>query len=140
MRDLHLALSSESTKINSLETAKCAFLAFSCLNSLSKKAIFVVHSVPMIPIYLHPELATWAKEQVFKGVAPSVEALVTEAVVARKRDGEWLDKLVKGTLHSVEREGWVDGDAVLHDIDIWLNELDVKIEAYEAFLQDREMA
>jgi hypothetical protein len=94
----------------------------------------------MIAIHLHPELATWAKEQVFKGVATSVEALVTEAVVARKRDGEWLDKLVKGTLQSVEREGWVDGDVVLHDIDGWLNELDFKIEAYEAFLLQREMA
>jgi hypothetical protein len=91
----------------------------------------------MIPIYLHPELAAWAKEQVFKGVAPSVQALVTEAVIARKRDGDWLDKLVKGTLESVSREGWVEGEAVLREMDGWLSELDYKIDAYQAFLVQR---
>jgi hypothetical protein len=92
----------------------------------------------MVPIYLHPELEAWAKEQVFKGVATSVEALVAEAVVARKRDTEWLDKLLKGTLESVAREGWVDGDPILRDMDGWLNELDMRIEDLEAFRLQRD--
>jgi hypothetical protein len=94
----------------------------------------------MVPIYLHPELEAWAKEQVFKGVATSVETLVAEAVLARKRDAEWLDKLIKSTLQSVEREGWVDGDATLREIDRWLNELDGRIEDLEAFRMQRDHA
>jgi hypothetical protein len=94
----------------------------------------------MVPIYLHPELEAWAKEQVFKGVATSVEALVAEAVVVRKRDAEWLDSLIKGTLESVAREGWVNGDAILRDMDRSLNELDGHIEDLEAFRMQRDVA
>lgn len=90
-----------------------------------------------MPIYLHPELASWAKEQVQKGVASSVESLVIEAVIARKRDGEWLDRLVKSTLQSVELKGWVNGEGIMRNMDLWLSELDAKIEDFEAFRIER---
>jgi hypothetical protein len=93
----------------------------------------------MTPIYLHPELDTWVKEQVAKGLAASVEALVGGAVLARKRDTEWLDKLFSATLAAVEREGWIDGDQVLRDMDQWTRDLDLEIEDFEAFRAQRAM-
>jgi hypothetical protein len=87
----------------------------------------------MAPIYLHPELEAWAKEQVFKGLATSVEALVAEAVAVRKRDNEWLDKLFEATLAAVERQGWIDGEQFLRDMEQWTHDLDGEIEDFEFF-------
>jgi hypothetical protein len=94
----------------------------------------------MVPIYLHPELENWAKGQVSKGMASSVEALVIEAVVSRKAAGDWLDQSIASALESVEREGWVDGEAILDDIDRWIGELDQEIEELEEFRQKRNLA
>jgi hypothetical protein len=87
----------------------------------------------MVPIYLHPELEAWAKLQVSKGVASSVEALVGDAIVVRRRDSDWLDKLFKSTLTIIERDGWIDGDQVMRDMDQWTRDLDLEIEAFETF-------
>jgi hypothetical protein len=94
----------------------------------------------MVPIYLHPELENWAKSQVSKGMASSVEGLVIEAVVTRKAAGDWLDQSISSALESVEREGWVDGDAILDEIDRWIGELDQEIEELEEFRQKRNLA
>jgi hypothetical protein len=93
----------------------------------------------MGPIYLHPELATWAKGQVYHGVAPSVEALVVETIVARKKDTEWLDKIVSDALFSAEQEGWVEGFQLLGDVDRWICELDERIEELTAFRAERRV-
>jgi hypothetical protein len=92
----------------------------------------------MVAIHLRPELAAWANEQVMRGVATSVEALVAEAVAARKHEAEWLDTLIRGTLDSAEREGWIDGAAILQDLDNGIGELDGRIEDLEAFLMQRD--
>jgi hypothetical protein len=92
----------------------------------------------MTPIYIHTDLVSWAKGQVRNGIAPSVEGLVAESVLARKRDSEWLDRTIKTALDGVAVEGWINGDTVMRALDQWIAELDAKIEDFEAFLQERE--
>jgi hypothetical protein len=105
----------------------------------TKKAIFRVCYWTMTPIYLHSDLVTWAKGQVQTGAAASVEGLVGEAVIARKRDTEWLDRTIKTTLHSVSVEGWVNGESFMKSLDQWISELDLRIEDYETYLRERQL-
>jgi hypothetical protein len=107
-------------------------LKIPCFVSTKKPQLYATRS-SMVQYHLHPELEAWAKEQVSKGLASSVEALVADAVLARKRDSEWLNKLFKVTLASVEREGWFDGEQIMRDMEQWTRDLDAEIEDFEAF-------
>jgi hypothetical protein len=94
----------------------------------------------MIEINLPQELEDWAKAQVANGLAPSVDALVEEVVSARKKDADWLDKMVKDALDSVEQHGWVDGETVLAELDQWIDELSLEVEELNAFKAQRKTA
>jgi hypothetical protein len=94
----------------------------------------------MSSITLPPDLENWANTQVAQGASPSVEALVTSAMDARKREADWLDMMVKDALESVNRDGWVDGEVVLAEMDKWIAELDQEIAELDLIKAQRTTA
>ena len=94
----------------------------------------------MTNIILPPHLDEWAKSQVAQGAEPDVGAVVEKALLASKSDSDWVNQKVAEALASVEKEGWVDGDTVLAQMDQWIVELDQEIREYDACRDERKRA
>ncbi|MFZ4070098.1 MAG: hypothetical protein ACOYJ6_08355 [Caulobacterales bacterium] len=68
-----------------------------------------------------PDRQAWAEAEVRAGHAPSIRSLVEEAVKQHRLSDAHYRALVDDVRHAGEAKGWLDGVAVLRDLEASLN-------------------
>jgi hypothetical protein len=71
----------------------------------------------MSSVSLPPDLQAWAEAEVRAGHAPSIQSLVEEAVKQHRLSDSYYRALVEGAYRAGEAEGWLDGEAVLRELE-----------------------
>jgi Arc/MetJ-type ribon-helix-helix transcriptional regulator len=76
----------------------------------------------MTTITLPADLQRWADAEVAAGKAPSVSALVAEALATVKARQDAIAAKLAGSRAQADKEGWIEGDSVLAELRAWIVE------------------
>lgn len=83
----------------------------------------------MTAITLPPDLEAWARAEVAAGRAASVEALVAQALQARRAEVDYVRGKLDEARASLARGEGIDGDIFLAELDGWIAELEAEAAA-----------
>lgn len=82
--------------------------------------------IPMTTISLPPDLEAWAEAEVAAGRAPSVEVFVTETLRGTLTARQEFATMIAEAIAEGDRDGWIDGDAMLREMDEMLADLEAE--------------
>jgi hypothetical protein len=80
-------------------------------------------------IVLPKHLEDWAEAEVKAGRAKSVDALALRALEAHKRQVEAFRASLEDAGAEADRDGWLDGDTVLAEMDALIVSLEAEAQA-----------
>lgn len=75
-------------------------------------------------IILPKHLEDWAEAEVRAGRAKSVDALAQQALEAHRRQVESFRASLEAAVAEANRDGWLEGETVLADMDAMITELE----------------
>lgn len=75
-------------------------------------------------IPLPPQFQKWAEAEVAAGRAESVEKLAAEALEAHRLQVEKFRLSLDAAVAEADRDGWIEGESFLADMDALINRLE----------------
>lgn len=75
-------------------------------------------------IVLPKHLEEWAEAEVKAGRAKSVDALALQALESHRRQVEAFRASLDAAVAEADRDGWLEGDAVLGEMDALIDDLE----------------